>query len=54
MTKKTKTRKVNCILTKNLKENHEMWVGKIKEEERLNTLPTAEEEEELEVRVKAF
>lgn len=46
MTTKTKTRKVNCLLTKNLKENHEMWVSKIKEEERLNPLPTAEEEEE--------
>ncbi|CAI9716861.1 cGMP-inhibited 3 3' [Octopus vulgaris] len=46
--KKTKTRKVNCILTKNMKENHEMWVGKIKEEEILNKIRTAEEEEELE------
>lgn len=47
--KKTKTRKVNCLLTKNLKENYEMWVSKIKEEEKLNALPTAEEEEEEEL-----
>lgn len=29
-----KARKVNCVLTKNMKDNHEMWVEKIKEEEQ--------------------
>ncbi|KAK3583959.1 hypothetical protein CHS0354_033754 [Potamilus streckersoni] len=28
-----KTRKVNCLLTRHLKENHEMWVAIMKEEE---------------------
>ncbi|XP_064617945.1 LOW QUALITY PROTEIN: cGMP-inhibited 3',5'-cyclic phosphodiesterase 3A-like [Liolophura sinensis] len=27
------TRKVNCLLTKNLKDNHEYWVARLKEEE---------------------
>ncbi|XP_071134245.1 cGMP-inhibited 3',5'-cyclic phosphodiesterase 3A-like isoform X2 [Mytilus edulis] len=30
---KRKPRKVNCLLTKNMKENHEFWVARIKEEE---------------------
>jgi len=33
-----KTRKINCILTKNLKDNHTMWMAKIKEEEQHKTL----------------
>ncbi|XP_061176791.1 cGMP-inhibited 3',5'-cyclic phosphodiesterase 3A-like isoform X4 [Saccostrea echinata] len=31
---KKKPRKINCLLTKNLKENHEYWVAKIQEEEK--------------------
>lgn len=33
-----KHRKVNCLLTKNMKENHEMWVAKIQEEEQQKVL----------------
>lgn len=31
---KKKPRKINCLLTKNLKENHEYWVAIIQEEEK--------------------
>ncbi|KAK3097062.1 hypothetical protein FSP39_006002 [Pinctada imbricata] len=34
MKTKKKPRKINCILTKNMKENHEWWVAKIQEEEK--------------------
>ena len=33
-----KPRKINCILTKNMKDNHEMWVARIQEEEQQKTL----------------
>ena len=33
-----KHRKINCLLTKNMKENHEMWVAKIQEEEQQKAL----------------
>ena len=29
-----KTRKINCVLTKNMKDNYNMWVAKMEEEER--------------------
>jgi len=33
-----KARKINCLLTKNMKENHVFWVARIREEEQQKAL----------------
>jgi len=42
-----RTRKVNCVLTKNMKENHEFWVKRITEEQE--ALAASESNENLQV-----
>ncbi|KAL4232928.1 cGMP-inhibited 3' [Mactra antiquata] len=33
-----KSRKINCLLTKNMKDNHSMWVAKIQDEEQQKSI----------------
>ncbi|XP_052244847.1 cGMP-inhibited 3',5'-cyclic phosphodiesterase 3A-like isoform X2 [Dreissena polymorpha] len=40
-----KSWKINCLLTKNMKDNHVMWVAKIKEEEQQKSMLESQQQE---------
>ena len=49
LNKTKKDKKIHCVLTKNLRDNHSSWVAKIKEEEKIKEA-AALKEGEIEVR----